>query len=300
MGGITMAEHKKIEFSVPDVDTAKLQLCYEKPSIDIPDMSKYIQSSLCIAPSITQNLQPVLDQLASLPAKMIETAQYIQPALDALQVLDDIISQIVNTVSFFAASDTKKAELLENYRQWGRYGWTMHPSAAPNIFYTKPDNSNVAHKKMQAFLSKTYSDRLFSLLRKDLNKTSDLESAILCYNNRQYKACALLLFSMIDSEIIHFQTNVQRSDVGTRAIKYVKQKAEEYDESAFIFVLHYANIIACLETLFESGHNFVKEPATINRNYICHGMARRSVRKRDCYQLFLLLYNFQRYSKRWV
>ncbi len=295
-----MEEYKKIVVPVPDVDTTELQILSGNLNIDIPDMSKHIQNSLRIQQSIIQSLKPALERLASVQAEMVINELNTQALSAAVQALNDKLLQVAAAISFSTVSDAEKTELLENYRQWGRYGWTAHPSAVPKCFYAIPDNSKTAHKQMQVFLSKTYSDRLFSLLRKNLNKANDLESAIFCYNNRQYKACALLLFSMIDSEIIHFQTNVQRPDVGTRAIKYVKQKAEEYDEGAFIFVLHYANIISCLETLFESGHNFVKEPATINRNYICHGMSQRPVRKRDCYQLFLLLYNFQRYSKRWV
>ena len=297
---ITMKEYKRIDFSVPDIGAAEFQPWPDKLTFNMPDLSEHVRNSLLLGQSVTQKLQPTLDHLASLQVDMAINELDTQSLSVVLQALNDKISQLAAAVSVPAFSDAEKAELLENYRQWGRYGWTAHPSAAPKCFYATPDNNKAAHKQMQMFLSKAYSERLFSLLRKNLNNTNDLESAIFCYNNRQYKACALLLFSMIDSEIIHFQTNVQRPDVGTRAIKYVKQKAEEYDEGAFIFVLHYANIISCLETLFESGHNFVKEPATINRNYICHGMSQRPVRKRDCYQLFLLLYNFQRYSKRWV
>lgn len=43
--------------------------------------------------------------------------------------------------------------------------------------------------------------------------------------------------------------------------------------------------------IISGGENFVKEPKTINRNYIDHGMNTRDVRKRDCVQLFLATYN---------
>jgi len=50
-------------------------------------------------------------------------------------------------------------------------------------------------------------------------------------------------------------------------------------------------MFACFEKFFENGNDFRKEPKLINRNFIAHGMNRRDVRKRDCIQLFLALYN---------
>ena len=40
-----------------------------------------------------------------------------------------------------------------------------------------------------------------------------------------------------------------------------------------------------------NGDDFVKEPDVINRNFVGHGMNRRKVRRKDCIQLFLALYN---------
>ena len=122
---------------------------------------------------------------------------------------------------------------------------------------------------MQEFLSKVDTEYVFALLKKEVPNSKELDSAIFCYENRQYKACALLLFSMIDSMMVHSQKDVMHRDVGKRAVNYIRGKVEESNEQTLLFILHQANIISCLETFFESGHNFVKEPITINRNYIC-------------------------------
>ena len=74
---------------------------------------------------------------------------------------------------------------------------------------------------------------------------------------------------MIDSMMVHSQKDVMHRDVGKRAVNYIRGKVEESNEQTLLFILHQANIISCLEIFFESGHNFVKEPITINRNYIC-------------------------------
>ena len=49
------------------------------------------------------------------------------------------------------------------------------------------------------------------------------------------------------------------------------------------------------QMLFEKANDFMREPDTLNRNYIGHGMNRRSVRKRDCIQLFLALNNLMEF-----
>lgn len=80
--------------------------------------------------------------------------------------------------------------------------------------------------------------------------------------------------------------------VGYKAARVFEKMLEKTKEEQLLFtVLYQINLLSCLDTYFVSGENFVKEPKTINRNYIDHGMNTRDVRKRDCVQLFLAAYN---------
>ena len=64
------------------------------------------------------------------------------------------------------------------------------------------------------------------------------------------------------------------------------------DEEYFLYHMLYATgLLSCLNTFFADGHYFRHEPDVINRNFIDHGMYRRRVRKKDCIQLFVALYD---------
>lgn len=294
-----MKQHENINFPVPEVDTSNLELYANALKVGIPDISKSFLESMQIGCDIIQKFRPGLDYLTSECIKTIDTMPYIQPILTGLLDLTDRLSQVLSKLYIPEVSSNRREELLESHRQWGRYGWTLHPHASLKCFYEKPLNIKDAHKQMQEFLSKVDTEYVFAQLKKETPNSKELDSAIFCYENRQYKACALLLFSMIDSMMVRSQKGVMHRDVGKRAVNYIRDKVEDSNEQTLLFILHQANIISCLETFFESGHDFIKEPITINRNYISHGMNRHPVRKRDCYQLFLLLHNYIWFSNRW-
>ena len=120
------------------------------------------------------------------------------------------------------------------------------------------------------------------------------------YRTRQYKSCAMLLFSLLDAKLIRMQRKEdsdpksKRRSSGTPAIRKIKKRVEEEQDinKKFFLLLSYTNLFACIETLFEDAKDFKKQPTLINRNFLQHGMLTRKVKKRDCIQLFLLYYNF--------
>ena len=108
--------------------------------------------------------------------------------------------------------------------------------------------------------------------------------------------CALLLFGIIDAKLIRLQAikkTEKRRKVGSNAVKELEIKyREKVDEEYFLYhMLYVAGLLKCLKTFFADGNNFHGKPKVINRNFIAHGMNRRSVRRKDCIQLFLALYN---------
>ena len=130
-------------------------------------------------------------------------------------------------------------------------------------------------------------DELFATLQRASVKKEDLNTAIFCYDNRQYKACALVLLGVIDAKLIRKQNRNGYRCTGSRAAKKIREKFEnERTTEAFSTMLHCVNLFSCIETGFAPAENFKAEPYTFNRNYLAHGMTRRPVRQRDCIQLF--------------
>ena len=104
---------------------------------------------------------------------------------------------------------------------------------------------------------------------------------------------------MLDSMLIGKQPETKWRHTGKGGVDYFKEQTKPSDEQLLLFVLQWANVIACLETVFASGNNFTNEPETINRNFVSHGMSKRSISKTDCQQLFMLLHNFIWFLNRW-
>ena len=127
-------------------------------------------------------------------------------------------------------------------------------------------------------------------------KKADFEEAVFDYNHRQYKSCALILFSLVDAVLIRLQKksdlNGKRRKVGLSAVSEAKKRTETDINTQMLFIaMFYTNLFACLEKVFESGKDFKNQPDVINRNFLDHGMMTNKVRKKDCIQLFLLYYN---------
>lgn len=228
-----------------------------------------------------------------------EVAQEISAALAPIQntILEyaQAISEITANIRIPTITDDDRKRLEGNYEKWGKLGWTIIPSAPIKLFNSDPTSIDDAHKMAMKFCSTKDMEELFAQLRTQKIKQADLESAIFCYKNQQYKACALLLFGLLDAKLIRKQPKREggKRPSGNRAVKKIKDKfeAEHSIEDLFFLALDYINLMTCLDTFFADGNDFVNEPSVINRNYVNHGMNARRVRKRDCIQLFLVLHN---------
>ena len=211
--------------------------------------------------------------------------------------LAETASQLIDTIANLnipSLSEEEKKRLIDSHRLWGQYGWTYIPSMPIKMFYTEPENIKAANKKAIMYCSDSEMNKLFDSLRKWKLNHSDLDSAIFCYQNKQYKACALLLCGLIDSKLIRLQTDKHRP-VGAGAVAKLKESYDGSGEKMLAEAMFVYNLLAYLETLFAGGKGFKAEPDILNRNYIGHGMNHRAVRKRDCIQLFLALNNLMHF-----
>lgn len=212
------------------------------------------------------------------------------------QFSQNIISSLIESVQYLnipEISDEEREQLLQSYEKWGKYGWTIPPSANINCFDICPNTQFEADKIALQNCKQADMDRVFENLLTICVRKKDLKEAIDCYENGNYKACALLLFAIIDSRIIRLQNRNEKMAVGIGAVAKFKKKVkkENADKEVFFLALQCANIFACLFSVFDDTDNFKKKTKVINRNYLDHGMSSKTVRKKDCIKLFLLLYN---------
>ncbi len=249
--------------------------------------------SLDITHDISQLISPAISNLVTEVHEQIFT---MRPLFESLQQSVASLCDAISKWDIPALTEENKEKLTSSHRLWGQYGWTPLPSISFKLFYDPPANIDEANALMKKQCSKRKLESLFDEIRRGNVKKNDLEEAINCYNNRCYKACALILSGIIEAKLIRRQRRSTYRKVGSSAVDIFAKESESIcDKESFLTILHLLNLISCLETFFQPGKNFKIEPATVNRNFISHGMARRSVRKRDCVQLFLLLYNLMIY-----
>ncbi len=252
----------------------------------------------------------------------IQSSQYLNTLTETLDKLKNVIEpynrfteKIANTLTIFNQrinnlfsgiksphiSDERKELLCQSYETWGDFGWTILPQAAINLYNQPPETRKQANEIAMAYCKNKDMLDLFEDT-KNLKgvKKKDFEEAVFAFQNRKYKSCAMILFSLIDAKLIRMQKKedlnirTKRRDSGKQAVENIKKRIEsEHDiNNKFFLLLSYKNLFACLSEFFKSGNDFKKQPELANRNFIDHGMLTRDVRKRDCIQLFLLYYNF--------
>ncbi len=196
-------------------------------------------------------------------------------------------------------SKEEQDRLVAAYEKWAEYGWTQAPSGAIRQFDTPPENEYAANLFMRKELTKENIAFLFSsILEQKKVKKDDFEDAIGSFNSKQYKACCLLLFSLIDRLVAKIQPSIDQNNqwrrIGNRMIKRLKDMVEEKEGDGLrllVIYLQQVNTIKCFEVLYKDYPGFTNEPKIINRNFVVHGMTKRKITKQDCLKVFLLYYN---------
>jgi len=189
-------------------------------------------------------------------------------------------------------------EYVEAYKNWGDYGWSISPQVKETFFLIKPTSVQDADETMRSFCNIENIagiNAVLSMYGLDIN---DLEMARTCYENRQYKPCAMLLFSMLDCHLINQKRYVE-DDNGKQSLKTgfsvvidLKDNDDKiFTENDYLCMLQYKLIIHSLMSLFCGYKNFENEPPIINRNFLMHGKSTRTVTDTDCFKLWSALYS---------
>lgn len=227
-------------------------------------------------------------------------SKVVQSSSTVVENLAQILTNLSNNIRqihLSAYTDEEKQKLIDAFCAWGNYGWTFHPDAPWNFYFTTPSTPANAHLLIKPYCNAKNITSLFDKISAESRvHLDDFNTAKELFLNRSYKSCAQMLFSLIDGVYLRIQPSVDANNqwrkVGTNGIIRLKKTLNESEQNHLFFQqLLTINLISCLSTFYKSCNSFKNEPSTINRNFIMHGMGHRRVLRRDCIQLFLLYYN---------
>lgn len=165
-----------------------------------------------------KNISNTLELLGNIIAKSID--------------LDTVKTVVSGTLQYFANKIEKYFnEKTKCYEKWGAFGWSFSPSINFELFETNINSQNEADEIMKKFLTRREINKIvISLKNAELNKEEIIE-AKKCFNQKNYKACALLLFGIIESKLIsyNFKTVKRHKEciaIGQSALKNSRKNVE--------------------------------------------------------------------------
>lgn len=210
------------------------------------------------------------------------------------------ICQVIENINIPEYSEQKKKELVANYKKWGEFGWTSNPISKFNSFSKLPVSKEDADNQMRKYCTPENVAEIKNRLVAKGVDNNDLEEALFCFEHGRYKASSLIVFGLIDHELISkgFRSAPKENKsegkykLGLSAVcEYRKQNKKDYDKSFLYANLYFLNIMETLMTLFKDTDNFTDEPDIINRNFISHGMSKRAVDEIDCFKAWSALFS---------
>lgn len=189
----------------------------------------------------------------------------------------------------------KKKMLIESHELWGKYGWSYNGQTTLGSFNEPPVSQEDADQKMGTYCTLENVHNMVNSLIDAGTAKDDLNEALFCYENEKYKACTMLLFSLIDERLISrkFLGYKDRWKTGGGAINALKEhEKSQMENSVFLFYLMFINLIACLSALFKDTNNFTINCDFVNRNYLDHGMSEKKITNLDGFKVWSALYSF--------
>lgn len=294
--------------------------CLTKVIGNIAETSNFLK---LIQPMVDPEALSISKSIASIASTIMGSTPAFMSNLKAIQTnLGRIINTRIdwNAIVIPGLSEEKKKERIEAFRQWGAYGWTVIPHANFKYFNTAPTSSKEANEKaLSCFRTKKQMEEFWKAFDSvEKIKRSDFEEAIKDFDNRCYKSCAMMLYSLIDGRLIRLQGGPKTEKENLESAKKTKRKPARYSGAAavnrinnkynevhednikvwFFSNLTIENLFCALAVLYANGNDFKEQPAVMNRNFVDHGMLHRKVRRMDCIQLFLAYYNFLTFENR--
>lgn len=124
---------------------------------------------------------------------------------------------------------------------------------------------------------------------------NELLEAVACYENKEYRGCAMIITSLIEKLFILSQKQAfdsQNVKTGLGATNRIYKMFDDHlTRLGEDFYLTIISMQKFLNIFFEKTNNFQDDKKIINRNMLMHGMWTNDVTRIDCMKLFLALYN---------
>lgn len=309
---------KNISLAAIKLDTSSIMPNAEK----IVNMIGLQQAFNPSALAMSKSIKAISESISSITS----ITSVVPSFVSSLQKIQSSLSSIVSSIDWNALTipwltEEEKQKRIDVYRRWGAYGWTVFPHVPYKelkLFREDPGSRTEANKKaLSYFRTQKQMDTFWKEFdRLGKVRQCDFQEAIKDFDNRCYKSCAMVLYSLIDARLIRLQggpkENVEEPQAKSKKKRYrysgaaasgkIKKKYIEVHEKdlerMFFNNLSRENLFCAIDVLYENGDDFRIQPEIMNRNFVDHGMLHRKVRRMDCIQLFLAYYNFLTFENR--
>ena len=128
----------------------------------------------------------------------------IEKLRDVSLLVQGILPELYGGIS---EEELKQKESV--YREWGNFGWVIPPNAPLGLFNDAPKNQETANRLAMQYCETKHIQGVFSELEREWSKyvqKSDIREVKSCFDNQEYKACCMMLFSMLDAHLIRFMS----------------------------------------------------------------------------------------------
>lgn len=250
--------------------------------------------------AITEQFTKNLEGLFSLAAQINSQLSSRLGALDEFR--ESVFSNLAPMMEQLAeiGASLNWEAILEDSKRWGSYGWAITNDQF--IRNSPPRCPSTLREADAVYLSLLDVDALIAGLEGGIAKKVDFREAVELFRERRYKPCAMMLCSLIDRELFRACCGPRRNaDVGkcgqrnwSARLKRLSNSLSEGDGSELstmaISIIDFANICEAVDYFFKQGDDFNRErEGELNRNFLDHGMMYKSVRRKTCIKLFVLL-----------
>lgn len=193
-----------------------------------------------------------------------------------------------------------KENLQQILDYWSQYGWGVIRFFSLNMYQTQPKSFEEADNIAMQFFSENNIQYFLNAMEGNIKSNEifieDFIEARYCFTAGKFKACALILFALIDSRLIKLQpmiSNCRQRSTGEKAAQRIKDilDKEPQNQNKVYAYTEFSTLIEIIKLFYKNSNNFQIKDNILNRNLIAHGMLKRKVTKIDCLKLFVILDN---------
>lgn len=233
-----------------------------------------------------ENMDSTMKQVGVYLASLYQLYDYDAMIASISNSLDELSNVLINAGC--------NEDYVVAHKQWGEFGWSFNANISKKFFLTIPNSLQEADSLMKEYCKIEEIAKMMEEIKSTDVNQKDLEEAYFAYINKKYKSSVMLLFSLLDRQLINrkFFNENGRLKTGASAVGELKKCEKEHKENTHLHYLQFVLIIYCLLALFQNKENFENEPSVINRNFLIHGMSNNEIDEIDCLKVWSALYSF--------